>query len=55
MNSARLALGEAKGRILGRLTATGYGEYVLVDDVTDILDELAEEAESAEAWPEYDR
>jgi len=42
-----LALGEIKARILGRLTKTGYGEYVLVDDVDELIDELADELVAA--------
>lgn len=43
-----LALGEIKARILGRLTKTGYGEYVLVDDVCDLIDQYAQEVNNDE-------
>lgn len=39
----RFTLGEIKARILGRLTKTGYGEHVLVDDVCDLIDQYAQE------------
>ena len=40
-NRVTFMLGELRGRVLGRLTVTGYGEMVLVDEVVELIEEMA--------------